>query len=213
MIGQLGDFHILSSGIPEGEIRWAFEATCRGDVLASEEVSSSSLVQSVGCVDAVPAQVVEGICTRRHTDSGHSVSDIPSTEVVLVEVVFATLSTACRQWLCHICSFQCNWSGFSIALKSDYILESLCRITPDNLRNDFIGAHPFIYNWTSCLQTGNNKMLTADRMQSEVIMSSICWPVYSWLDMKRHIRAHSWWPCHGLSTTSGYGHMLPYHWL
>ena len=75
-------------------------------MLASEEVSSGSLVQSVGCVDAVPAQVVEGICTRRHSDSGNSVGDVPSTEVVLVEVVFATLSTACRQWLCHICSFQ-----------------------------------------------------------------------------------------------------------
>lgn len=104
--GWLGDFHILGSGIPEGEIRWAVEAACGGDVLASEEVSSGSLVQSVGCVDAVPAQVVEGIRARRHTDSGNSIGDIPSTEVVLVEVVFATLSTACRQWLCHICSFQ-----------------------------------------------------------------------------------------------------------
>lgn len=100
-------------------------------MLASEEVSSSSLVQSVGCVDAIPAQVIEGICARRHTDSGNSVSNIPSTEVVLVKVVFATLSTACRQWLCHICSFEyrvIDQYSVLLLIKSNYILESLYRI-------------------------------------------------------------------------------------
>lgn len=75
-------------------------------MLASEEVSSGGLVQSVGCVDAVPAQVVEGICAGWHTYSGNSVGDIPSTEMIPVKVVFATLSTARCQWLSHICSFR-----------------------------------------------------------------------------------------------------------
>ena len=40
------------------------------------------------------------------------------------------------------------------------------------------------------------------------------WRAYSSLNMRRHIMTpYNWWPCHGLTTAPGNGHVLPCYWL
>ena len=50
-----------SSGIPVAEVRGAIEATGGADVFPGEEGGGSRLVEGVGVVDAIPAEVFEGV--------------------------------------------------------------------------------------------------------------------------------------------------------
>ena len=94
-----------------GEVRGAAEATLGSDVLARQEGCDSGLVESVGGVDAIPADVRCWIRTRRRHGQVHEFVLKHACVAAchfLVEVVGSSYSTACLQWRCDICESQIN---------------------------------------------------------------------------------------------------------
>lgn len=111
----------LGLGRPGSEIRWAIESTRGGDVLTSEEGLCGRPVQSIRGVDSIPTQVVEGVCTGGCGDSGDIICIVPPTEVILVKVMVATLSTTCCQRLRYVC-FQKQTNNDNPQLSSKAIM-------------------------------------------------------------------------------------------
>ena len=102
----------LVRGIPEGEVGGAVEAALGGDVLAQQKIRDGRLVECVGRVDPVPAQVRlwnragRGWERRREVDELAVHQPGVAARHVLVEVVGASHSTACLQRRGHICKFK-----------------------------------------------------------------------------------------------------------
>jgi len=100
-------------GIPEGEI-WGAVETARGsDVLAGKERRDGRLVEGVGSVDAVPAQMASGIRASRNRQSRRQVHEFAincagvAASDTRVEAVVAAHPAARLQRRRHVCN-QCN---------------------------------------------------------------------------------------------------------
>ena len=97
---------VLSPAIESGEVGRAVEAALRGDVFASEEIDGNGLVGSVGEMDAIKAQVVDGSGVVDHGEVQEcaiiSYAHLPTLHLG-VEVVFSAIATNCLQGLRHIC--------------------------------------------------------------------------------------------------------------